>query len=354
MRSLDKSRFQVTVASFYDGGGLRPELEALPGVRVVSLAKKGRWDALPFVMRLLNAMREARPHIVHSYMTGANELGLLGRLVGARVVWGLRTSQREGGANDPIAIGFFHAGALLSRFTHLIITNSHAGRIYHVANHYAAQRIKVVHNGIDTVRFQPKRDAGLALRRAWGVSDDELLIGLVGRLDPQKDHPTFVRMAAQVAQSHPKARFVCVGEGVPAYGAEMRALANSLGLGERLIWPGTSSDMPAVYNAFDLYVSSSRIEGFANVIGEAMACGLPCVVTDAGDSAVVVDDGAYVVPTGDPAALAAGVERVLNMPAEARAALGRHNRERIEREFSVESLTGKTEAMLRGIVPCAS
>src|SRR6266446_760184 len=98
VKASDKSRFKVTVATFYDGGGLRPEIEKIEGVRVISLGKKGRWDLLPFLWRLARLVREIRPDILHGYMGIANELcSLMGWLYGGRVVWGMRQSRREPG-----------------------------------------------------------------------------------------------------------------------------------------------------------------------------------------------------------------------------------------------------------------
>lgn len=343
----------MTVASFYDGGGLRAELEAVPGVRVVSLGKRGRWDALPFLWRLLRELRAARPDVVHGYLSGANELSLLGRLVGARVVWGLRSSEREGAAGDPLARLIFRAGAALSSLADLIIANSDAGRRYHVANRYAGRRIAVVHNGIDTVRFRPDPEGRRALRAAWGVGEGEPLVGIVGRLERQKGHPNFLRAAGVLAARRPEARFVCVGEGPGVYTAELRALAEAEGLAGRLVWAGASDAMPAVYSALDVLVSASRSEGFANAIAEAMACGVPCAVTDVGDSALVVGAAGAVASPDDPAALAGAIEGLLASPLAERAALGRRARQRIEAEFSVARLAERTDTMLRGLVPWA-
>lgn len=349
MRTLDPLRFEITVASFYDGGGLRSELERVPGVRVVSLAKRGRWDNLPFLWRLLRELRAARPHVVHGYLSGANELVLLaGRLVGARVVWGLRSSMQEGG-DDWLAAGIFRCGVWLSHFTDLIIANSYAGRQFHIKQRYAGRRIVVIHNGIDTEHFRPRPEAGCALRRAWGVADDATLVGCVGRFDMQKDFPTFLRAAAALASTHPEARFVCVGGGEADYTRELRRLATDLGLDGRLIWAGTYDNMPAVYSSLDLYVSASRSEGFSNVIAEAMACGVPCVVTDVGDSAMVVGDTGRVVPAGNVQAVSTAIAAVIDKPQAERASLGRRARERIEQRFSLHSLRGQTEQVLREV-----
>ena len=344
----------MTVASFYDDGGLRSELESVPGVHVLSLRKQGRWDVLPFFLRLLSALHVAQPHIVHGYMSGANELVLLaGRLVGARVVWGVRNAMQEGTSGDWLAAGIFRCGAWLSHFSDLIITNSYAGRQFHISHSYAGKRIRVIHNGIDTVRFQPRREAGMMLRQAWGIPAGALLVGNVGRLDPQKGHSILLQAAAQLVGTHASLHFVCVGAGAAAYTQMLQELAEELGLTGRLTWAGTSEAMSAVYSAFDLYVSASCGEGFANAISEAMACGVSCVVTDVGDSALVVGDQGRVVPPDNPTALATALEDLLALSPSERAALGRRARERIEHLFSVPHLASQTEETLREVLSCA-
>jgi glycosyltransferase involved in cell wall biosynthesis len=351
VKGLDKTCFAITVAIFYAGGDLWPILQAVPGVTVIVLNKQGRWDLLPFVQRLWRVMREVRPDIVYGYMGVANELGLLvGKLYGAKVVWGLRSSFVDFSRYDWAARWSFRMGAWLSRFPDLIVVNSNAGKQHHVTHGYSGARMVMISNGIDTERCRPDPEIGRLMRAEWGVAEGVPLIGLVGRLDPMKDHPAFLRAAATLAHTCPDARFVCVGGGPEAYAAELRALGESLNLAERLIWTGTLKDMPAVYNAFDLLASSSAFgEGFSNVIGEAMACGVPCVVTDVGDAAFIVGETGAVVPTRAPAVLAQAWARLLALPPAEREALGAKARERIVTHFSRASMVAQTEALLLGL-----
>ncbi len=349
VKALDKSRFKVTVATFYDGGGLWSELENLPGVRLVSLGKKGRWDVPAFVWRLARLVRAIRPEVLHGYMGIANELcSLMGWLYGGRVVWGIRESSRPPTQYDWLSRWSGRAGAWLSRSADVIIANAHAGQHHCLESGFFAERITVVHNGIDTERFQPDRAAGRALRAAWGVADDELLVGLIARLDPQKDHRTFLRAAALVVNQRPKVRFVCVGNGPAAYTRELSLEAHQLGLNGCLRWVPAANNVQEIYNALDLAtLTSMNGEGFPNVVGEAMACGVPVVVTDNGDAAFVVGEKEQVVPCGQPAALAAAWLRVLALNPAARVRLGARQRARIEDHFQIRHLVEKTLAAIR-------
>jgi glycosyltransferase involved in cell wall biosynthesis len=202
----------------------------------------------------------------------------------------------------------------------------------------------VISNGIDTERFQPDSEAGAKVRAEWGVSENTILIGLVGRLDPMKDHPTFLKAAALLSEERQDVRFVCVGVGEETYAKELYQLTNKLGILEQVIWAGGRSDMPKVYNALNIASSSSSYgEGFANVIGEAMACGVPCVVTDVGDSAWIVGDTGIVVPPKNPEALAAGWNSLLNLAVTDQVALAEKARKTIVENFSLRNLVQKTE-----------
>ncbi len=114
-----------------------------------------------------------------------------------------------------------------------------------------------------------------------------------------KDHVTFLRAAAQIAKGSNALRFVCVGDGPSGYRRELQGRARGLGLTDRFVWAGKRTDMPAVYNALDILCQSSASEGFPNVIAETMACGVPCVATDVGDSARIVGGMGVIVPVGE-------------------------------------------------------
>lgn len=351
VKRLDVARFQITVATFYDGGALRPEIEGLPGVRVLSLAKKSRWDVLGFLWRLTLAIREARPQIIHGYLGIANELALIaGRAFGARVVWGMRMSQMDYSQADWASVASFKLGAWLSRYTDLMIANSHVGREHYAKDGYDPGRMVVVSNGINTSRFQPDPAASARMRREWRLGPEDQVIGLVGRINPQKDHQTFLHAAAILSTRRARVRFVCVGDGPCQYRKNLERLARELELNGTVHWAGPASDMNAVYNALDVVALPSAYgEGFANVVGEAMACGVPVVATDVGDAALIVGNPAQVVPPRQPEALARAWERILDLSPEEREALGRAQRERILNEFSLDQLTHRTVALLEAL-----
>ncbi|HQI82653.1 MAG TPA: glycosyltransferase [Deltaproteobacteria bacterium] len=176
-----------------------------------------------------------------------------------------------------------------------------------------------------------------------GIKEGELLIGHVGRIDPMKDHPTFLHAAALLALERRDIRFVCVGKGNPSVMKEMQGLSEKLGLSPILTWTGPRTDMKAVYNGIDILASSSSFgEGFSNVIGEAMACGRICVVTDVGDSSLIVGETGFVIPPRDHHALAGAWNTALSLSPEDRLAKGQEARKRILDNFSTSHLVRST------------
>jgi glycosyltransferase involved in cell wall biosynthesis len=348
---LKQVGWKVTVATFYPGGALETLLRSA-GVPVVSLDKRGRWDVLPFTWRLIQLIRRERPQFAKGYLVMSNVLlsALRPALRETRVVWGLAASDMDLTYYDLLSRIEFRLSILLSRFAHLIISNSEAGRRYHIAQGYCADRVVVIPNGIDVEQFRCDATARAELRAEWKTPPHVPLIGLVGRIDPMKDHANFLRAAAQIGRAHPAARFVCVGPGKGLYRDQMVALCEALGLGERLTWAGERMDTWRVYNALDLLVSSSRSEGLPNVVAEAMATGVRCVVTDVGDSAQIVGKYGWVCPPGDSDALARAVVAALSALPVNPAPLRQH----ICDHYSTAALVQRTAEQLRHLVSDAT
>lgn len=354
VRNLDKTRFSVTLVTFHDGGELRSEAESIEGLKVLSLRKQPGWkNILSFLYRLWRVTRSVAPKIMVGYMNLASNLALLaGWAAHAKVVWSLRASDIDYSRYYRTADWVFQLGAALSRFPDLVILNSKAGKQYHVSRGYCEGRMVVIPNGIDTDQYQPMYEAGRSLRIRWGITDDETLIGIVGRLDIIKNHRIFIQAAADLSQDRTDLRFVVIGNGPAEYKAELEAFGQSLGLGNRLIWVGSLNNMPAVYSALDLLASTSSSEGFPNVVGEAMACGVPCIVTDVGDSALIVGNTGDVIPYGDTYALTQVLRRWLLLPKSERRAKGLQARAKVEREFNLQTMVIRTQTVLQNL--CAA
>ena len=345
--NLARQGFSVSVVTYYGGGQLESELQGIAGVRVMSAGKRGRWDVAGFIWRLWKLVREVRPDVIHGYMYGANELALLLGFAGhARVVWGVRASGLEMQRYDWTTRLLQWTGARLSSQADAVISNSHAGRRFHIELGYPSQRFLVIPNGVDTDVYKLDDVGRHNIRSQWQVSTDEVLIGIVARVDPLKDHDTFLHAAAALESGGVPVRFVIVGPGTKQNLLRLKAVADQLGVGHRVIWAGPRQDMPLVYSAIDIVTSTSLSEGFSNSLAEAMACERTCVATDVGDAGLILGEFGQLVPPRSPQALARAWLKVLEERAEHRAARGIQARIRIAENFSVRALAARTGDVL--------
>lgn len=323
--------FDITVVHFYPGPFER-ELHAA-GVKTACVGKRHRWDLAGFFIRLLSVMRRLKPDVIHGYLHESNLMALLIKpLCGwPKVVWGIRDSKTDADTWGILGRLSFRLNCLFSGWADRIIANSRAGRGYYTRQGYPSARFEVVPNGIDISRFQPRPEA-----------HQGFTVAMIGRLHPMKDHPTMLRALARV----PDAKVVVMGDGDATYLADLRALAEDLGVSDRVEWQPAREDLARMYPDFDAVISTSAYgEGFSNVLGEAMACGLPVIASDVGDSPWLVDDLRWVFHAGDDTELAQKMRALVDLSPQDRAALGQRNRQRIEQNFTVEKMVETTGAL---------
>jgi glycosyltransferase involved in cell wall biosynthesis len=336
----DPGRFEHTVV----GLGLEGPL-ALPlrqaGAEVISLGLKPAAAALPKgVGQLVRLMGKIRPDLVQGWMYHANLLGLIAaRLTGSRpVIWGVFCSDMDMSQYSAGARLLFKACVLTSKQPRAIVSNTHQGVDFHVGLGYPRATQLVIPNGFDTLAFQPDPQARAEVRAELGLGQEHLLVGKVARFDAMKDHQGLLKAFTEVVADYPQARLVTLGlDMVPDNPALKAALEPPLA--GKVFLPGRRHDVPRWLQAMDLHVSASAFgEGLSNAVGEAMASGVPNLVTDVGDSARLVGDTGLVVPPGQPQALAGAIEHILAMSPQQRTELGLAARARIEEHYSLAAM----------------
>lgn len=342
---------EVHVLSFYADGALLPDLRDA-GVPVRVVGKRGRGDMTGFFARLVGALRDIAPEVLYTSMPAANIAGCLaGRLAGRpAVVWRVAASEMDLGRYHWFSGLSYRVEALCASMPALVIANSHAGREAVLKQGYAPDKVKVVWNGICTDWYRPDAELGAGRKRQWGLDAGKWTIGQVARSDPKKGYEDFIDAATMLCDRRDDVQFLGVGVGSDGYGRRLRERAERQGIGERITWRGLEKDMLAAYNAMDINTLSSRFgEGCPNAVAEAMACGVPCVVTDVGDSARIVARPQQVVSPESPEALAEAWARLLDRLDADRASVARESRERVVESLSVERYIDETESLLVGV-----
>lgn len=342
-KGLHERGHKARIALFYGDGALEPEA-VMAGIPVTHLEKKSRWDFLGLLWRFTRLVRANKPSVVYSFLSTPNILAGMLKLIipRVRVVWGVRSSHVDYSRYDALFRYADRVERVMSSLPDLIICNSQAGMTHVVDKGFPAGKTTIISNGIDTDKFNTDMAARRQVRAEWGIDDKEFLIGLVGRLDPMKDHTTFIKSAGLLAREVKDVRFVCVGGGDPDRMRELVQMTRASEIEDRLIWAGHRSDMPSVYSALDLLCLSSSGEGFPNVIGEAMACGVPCVATDVGDAALIIGRHGVIVKPDDQVALVDGLRDMIQRGRDKlidRQAV----RHRIVQHFGIQKMHESTE-----------
>lgn len=343
-----------TVVSLTDEGIYGERLRAA-GVPVHTMGMARGRVSLGAVMALKRLLVTLRPQVVQTWMYHADLIGgVAARLAGIRAIaWGIRNSGAHLERSSRSArIVLKLCAALSGRLPAAIVCAAQDAAERHAKKGYRRDRMVVISNGYDLSRYAPDAEARKRVRAQWGVDESAPLIGSVARWDPLKDHANLLRAVAALVRDGRDAGLRCalIGRGMTAENAELGALIDKLNLRERVILAGPSDDVPAVMTALDLHVLSSCAEGFPNVVAEAMACGVFCVVTDVGDAAFIVGDTGIVVPPEQAEALARGIESaLLEVAARGRLRVGQVARERVLANFDLARMVQAYAAVWRRI-----
>ncbi|MDB5904080.1 MAG: hypothetical protein JWM26_2958 [Betaproteobacteria bacterium] len=294
------------------------------------------------LFRLATLISRRSTDIVQGWMYYGNLAATLSSLMTRSrhaVLWAIRGTLVDAQYTSRSTALSIWLGGRLSFLPQLIINNSSTSSLQHEARYgYAASKRVVLPNGFDTDVFRPSAEARSSVRSALGLGPDAVLAGLIGRYHPMKQHAKFIEAAALVSRRFPDVHYVLAGDRIDGSNAELVQAVEQHGLRARVHLLGRRDDMHVVAAALDLAVSaSSSGEGFPNVVGEAMSCGVPCVVTDVGDSAFVVGDTGLTVPPGDTRALAGAIEALVGSDAR-RVELGARARQRVVERFSLDAV----------------
>jgi len=303
------SSVQHNVISLMDRGVYAARLEQA-GAPVYTLGfLRGRVSATGLV-RMFRLVRNIRPDIVQAWMYHANLLGgFVAWLAGVRsIAWGIHHSNLDPAYNSAATLRVARlCGRLSGWMPRKIVSCSAHATLVHQAIGYRADKFVQIPNGYNMELFQPNHESRHAVRAELNIEADAFVFGMVARFDAQKDHANLVQ-ALGLLKLH-GVPFTCllIGNGMDAANNELCGWITAAGVSEQVRLLGPRGDVPAVMNALDVHVLSSLGEAFPNVLAEAMACGSPCVTTDVGDAAVIVDAHGWVVPPQDAAALAEGI-----------------------------------------------
>lgn len=326
---LEKNALTHVVISLKDKGAIGQHLINQSGITVYELNLpnlKGLW-------KLYKILRHEKPDVLQTWLYHADLIGLLiGKLARVpRIVWNIRCSNMDLSRYSRLTSLVVKMLRALSRVPDAVVANSQAGQAFHAHFGYKAKRWEYIPNGIDTDIFSPNPNVGQELRQSLSIPVGALVVGMIGRIDPMKDYATFLKAMEKLSPTYENLYCLVAGKGTEN---EIWAVTPP-----RLVRLGIWENVPAFLNALDVMVLSSAFgEGFPNVVGEAMACGIPTIVTDVGDAAHLVQTSAQIIPPQDVDKLTLALKRVLALSSQERKAIGQEGRQRILTAYSLSAM----------------
>lgn len=341
---LKKRGWDVGVVSMLPPQAFIEELTAA-GIPLATLNMRRGVPDPRAVFKLVKILKQRQPDILHSHMVHAN---LLGRVVRVfyriPVVISTAHSMNEGRRWREIAYR-------MTDFLADITTNVSRAAVDRYLRVGAVPKDKIIFipNGIDTFLFQFNQDARLQLRKDLGLNENFVWLA-VGRFEEAKDYPNLLQAFKSVTDERNDAALLIAGQGTLF--EDIKSMAHSLGLTEKVRFLGVRRDVPELMSTADAYVMSSTWEGLPMVLLEAAACELPVVSTDAGGNSEIVLDGVsgYIVPPRDPQALAAAMLKMMSFPEEERRAMGQAGRAHIEANYSLDHVVDQWEKLYRDLL----
>ncbi len=349
----NRTLFEPIVISLMDHGVLGDRIQAL-GIPVYTVGMSQGKFKLSEIYRLIYKVYTIKPALIQGWMYHANlaaQLASIFTLKPIPVVWNIRHSLYSLNYEKPSTAMAIKVLNRLSLFPKKIVYNSKVSAEQHKQLGYPIAKTVVIPNGFDTELFMPSVESRISIRAELGLKKDTLLIGRICRYDPMKDFPNFLHAAALLLKDYPDVHFVLAGTEVDWHNQALCQLIKELGIAKNLHLFGERQDIPRITAALDIASTSSAYgEAFPNVIGEAMSCGVPCVVTDIGDSAWIIGNTGRVVPPRNPEALANACKDLLILGAESRNALGEAARTRIIENFSLDLIVNQYEKLYKSVL----
>ncbi|MDE2236096.1 MAG: glycosyltransferase [Gammaproteobacteria bacterium] len=340
VEAMDSAGFESLIISLTGLGTVGHRMQSHG--RLVQAVGAG-WNPRDFfnLFGLRRILRHYHPALIQGWMYHANlAASLAGYPSGKRrpVIWNIRHSLDQWTRETAGLRMVVRMGGLFSGTADCIVFNSQCAALQHERTGYPRSKAVVIHNGFDLQKFRPAETIRASMRSQHGIPPDGIVFGTFSRFHPLKDHANLLRAAAIVANKHHDAIFLLAGRGVSSGNQQLMDQVRMLHLENRVILLGERSDIWDVMNAVDIYVCPSSSEAFPNSVGEAMCCGVPCVVTDVGDSALLVAETGIVVPPSSPERLASGMLQMIQSGPATRTSLGSAARLRMTQNFSKETV----------------
>lgn len=350
---INRAKFKPSVLSLTDEGSLGKQIKEL-GIPVYSLKMKGGFPSPVKLVQLIRLVKKISPDLIQGWMYHGNVAASFVKWFSRKniiLLWNIRHTQMDLKKEKPLTAIVIRIGAKISSYPDQIIYNSRISEKKHKSLGYEDRNKKIISNGFDCKKFKPDKDAKKGLLQLLDIPEDSLLIGLIARYHEMKDHRTFLNVAGKLVSINPKIHFILAGSEIDQRNYQLIHQIKELNIMKQVHLLGERKDIARITAGLDIACSTSSWgEGFSNAIGEAMACEVPCVATDVGDSAWIIGNTGFVVKAGNMKALTDAFLSLIEMGLEKRKKIGQLARDRIKKNFSIDVVAKQYEDAYQGIV----
>jgi glycosyltransferase involved in cell wall biosynthesis len=344
---MRKDRFENIIITLKEKGSLSKDFES-QNIRVYNVGGMGGILRISAFIKSVKILREINPDIIQGWLAHGNFVAQIASIFlpyRLSTLWNIRYTVLQKPETKRSTLFIIKLLSMLSSLPQKIIFNSKAGANDHIRMGYRRDKNCIIPNGFDTKLFAPSEKNRRSVRLELNIPEEAILIGLIGRFDPLKDHCCFLKAGAKLLSNKREVYFLLAGREVDWQNWHLKQFIEKLGISGKVFLLGERRDVHRITTALDIATCSSIQEGFPNIIGEAMSCGIPCVVTDVGDSAWIVEDSGIVVPPRNHEALCEAWQKMIELGSVKRQILGEKARERIKKHFSIQMIVKKYEQL---------
>jgi glycosyltransferase involved in cell wall biosynthesis len=348
---FDRNNFELTIISLTAEGKLGQKIKSL-NIPLYDIGLNKSIFQLNKFLKLYKLLKLINPSIVHTWMYHSDLIGgIIAKLVGVKIIiWGIRHYDLSLKKNKLSTLLIVRLCAILSYFIPtMILTCARNAIATHASVGYDSRKFYVIPNGFNTNEFKPNLLNRKEFREELLLQNDSILVGIIARANPQKNLLGFIEAAIKVAEKRENVFFIMVGTGIDKSNIEITSSIMTTTHQERFFLLGSRDDIPRILQSLDILSLTSWGEGFPNVLGEAMATGIPCVSTDVGDSKEIIGEFGRVAKPGDMSAIAEAIIYLIDNQ-EIRKKFGTESRKRIKKFYSIESVACKYQLFYKSLI----
>lgn len=303
-------------------------------------------------LKLCRFIRQQRPSVIQSWLYKADLLSIpLAWFSGAKLFWGIFLSNLSKNYYPSSTWRAIRSCGFLAKVVPTIILScTVSGARSHTVIGYPKSKIRLVHPGVDVAKFFPSDVKRIHVRQQNHTGTNDLVIGMLARWDPQKDHEQILRAAAELVRRGYRPRiWLAGGVGITNENLELAQLVKRFGLQNQVVLLGRVEDQVAFFNGLDIFCLVSKGEGFPLTLIEAMSCGLPCVSNDVGDVRNIIGSEFCLPSVFAVDELADALERLIVFSPAQRGLLGRQNRSRVAEKYSLDKMRSQYDRIYKDV-----